>query len=103
MSWLGASIYSCGESAWRNQIDSKTEGLEKLIIFTMIELIQSLILKSYLTGIQIHFRNRNNFRPDSQFQHDNLYQPIHPSQKCLESHACHLNSRFLHSPQAQKP
>jgi len=32
MSWLGASIYSCGESAWRNQIDSKTEefDLEKL-------------------------------------------------------------------------
>ena len=31
MSWLGASIYSCGESAWRNQIDSKTEGLNPKI------------------------------------------------------------------------
>ena len=36
MSWLGGSIYSCGESAWRNQIDSKAEGLKKTKIYLHI-------------------------------------------------------------------
>ena len=95
MSWLGASIYSCGESAWRNQIDSKTEGLKPKIYSRFRILFQSLIWKNYQTGIRIHFRSQNNFRLlGSLSRHDNRFQPIHPSQKCLEFHACHLNTRI---------